>query len=130
MVLYLNSTHKIKITGLFSYELAPTLIALFIETGEGRYPTSKANLKDVLKVELSMRNIIPEATLIDGCATMHSILYWSKGGKVYDLLVTLISYVTKILSQPDVISYLTVQRSVLDQIQDRKDYLNSNDHKI
>ena len=55
-----------------------------------------------------MRKIIPEATLVDGCAMMHSILQWSKGGKVSDLLVALRSYIAKILRQSDV--YLVLDR--------------------
>ena len=45
-----------------------------------------------------MRNIIQQATMIDGCAVMHSILHWPKDGKISDLLVTLKSYITKILT--------------------------------
>ena len=100
-VLYINSTYKIKINDLFSYEIVPIPTVLFEHNSEGRYPTSKADLKNVLKVEVLMRNI-PEATMIDGCAMMNSILHWPKGGKVSDLLVTLRSYITKTLSQPGV----------------------------
>ena len=77
---YLNSTHKIKINDLFSYELLPIPTVLFKYTSEGRYPTSKADMKNVLKVEVLVRNIIPEATMIDGCAMMHSNLHCPKSG--------------------------------------------------
>ena len=60
-VFYLNYTDKIKINDLFSYELAPIPTSLFKVTGEGRYPTSKADLKNALKVKMSVRDII------DGC---------------------------------------------------------------
>ena len=73
--LYLNSTDKIKIKDLFSYELAPIPTALFKDTSKEIYPTSKADLKNALKVEVSVKNTIAEATLIDGCAMMHSILH-------------------------------------------------------
>ena len=105
---YLNSTDKIKINDLFSYELAPIPTYLFKDNGEGRYSTSKVHLKNALKVEVPMRNIIPKATLIDVCEIMHSILHWTKRGKVSDLLVALRSYIVKILSQSDV--YLVFDR--------------------
>ena len=47
--LYLNSANKININDLFSYELAPIPTALFKDTGEGRYPTAKADLKNAFK---------------------------------------------------------------------------------
>ena len=101
-VLYLNSTNKIKINDIFSYELAPIRRHLFRDTGEGRYSTSKVDLRNALKVEVSARNIIPETTLTDRCAMMHSILHRPKVGKVSDLLIALRSYNTKILFQSDV----------------------------
>ena len=107
-VLYLNSTDKIKINDLFSYEVAPIPTSLFKDAGEGRYSTSKVDLKNALKVAVSERNIIPKATLIDGCARMHSTLHWLKGVKVSDLLIALRSSITKVLSQSDV--YLVFNR--------------------
>lgn len=49
-VLYLNSTEKIKINEV-SNEVAPIQTVLFKDTGGRRYPTSKADLKIVLKVK-------------------------------------------------------------------------------
>ena len=69
-----------EINYLFSHEQAPIPTALFKYTAEGRYPTSKVDLQNALKVDVSVINIIPEATLIEGCAVMHSILHWPKGG--------------------------------------------------
>ena len=107
-VLYLNSTDKIKINDLFSYEVAPIPISLFKDAGEGRYSTSKVDLKNALKVAVSVRNIIPKATLIDGCARMHSTLRWLKGVKLSNLLIAFRSSITKVLSQSDV--YLVFNR--------------------
>ena len=45
-VIYLLSAGQIEIKDLFSYELSPVPTALFKDTGEGRYPTSKATLKE------------------------------------------------------------------------------------
>ena len=107
-VLYLNSTDKIKINDLFSYEVAPIPTSLFKDAGDGRYSTSKVDLKNALKVAVSERNIIPKATLTDGCARMHSTLHWLKGVTVSDLLIALRSSITKVLSQSDV--YLVFNR--------------------
>ena len=107
-VLYLNSTDKIKINDLFSYEVAPIPSSLFKDAGEGRYSTSKVDLKNALKVAVSVRNIIPKATLIDGCARMHSTLRWLKGVKLSNLLIALRSSITNVLSQSDV--YLVFNR--------------------
>ena len=107
-VLYLNSTDKIKINDLFSYEVAPIPTSLFKDAGDGRYSTSKVDLKNALKVAVSERNIIPKATLIDVCARMHSKLHWLKGVTVSDLLISLRSSITKVLSQSDV--YLVFNR--------------------
>ena len=71
---------------LFRYELAPVPAALFKDTGEGRYPTSKAVLKNALKVEVSTRTIVPDTIIIDGCAMLHSAIHWPKGRKVNDFL--------------------------------------------
>lgn len=39
-------------------------------------------MKNAEKVEVSVRIIIPNATLINGCTIVHSNLPWQKGGKV------------------------------------------------
>ena len=49
--------------------------SLFRDTGEGRYPTSKSLLKNELKVEVSTRNITPDAVVIDGCAMLHAAIH-------------------------------------------------------
>ena len=74
-VMYLLSAGHIQIDDLFKYELAPVLTALFKDTGEGRYPTSKADLKNALRVEVSTRNISPDAIVIDGCTMLHSAVH-------------------------------------------------------
>ena len=65
------SAGQIKIKDLFNYELSPIPTALFKDTGEGRYPTSNATLKNELKEEVSVRNVHPDAVIIDGCAMLH-----------------------------------------------------------
>ena len=93
---------------LFKYELAPVPTALFKDTGEGRYPTSKAVLKNALKVEVSIITIVPDAVIIDGCAMLHSAIHWLKRGKVNDFLAGAQSYISNKLTKSDV--YLIFDR--------------------
>ena len=58
-------------------------------------------MKNAFKVEVSVRYIIPEATLDDGWAIIHRILHRSKGGKVSDLIFGLRSHAVKILTLSD-----------------------------
>ena len=106
--IYLLSADQIQIKYLFTYELALVPTSLFKDTGEGRYPTSKAVLKNALKIEVSVRNIFPDAILIDGHAMLHSAIHWPKGGKVEDLLAGLQSYISIKLLKSDV--YLIFDR--------------------
>ena len=87
---------------LFKYELAPVPTALFKDTGEGRYPTSKAVLKNALKVEVSKRTILPNAIITDGCAMLHIAIHCPKGGKVNDFLLGVPSYISNKLTKLDV----------------------------
>ena len=92
--MYLLSAGHIQMGDLFKYELAPVPAALFKDTGEGGYPTSKAALKNALKVEVSTRTIVPDAIITDGCAMVHSAIHWPKGGKVKDFLADVQSYIS------------------------------------
>ena len=85
-VIYLLSASHIDIGDLFTFELSPVPISLFKDTGEGRYPTAKSVLKNDLKVEVTMRNLQCDAVIIDGCAMLHSVIHWPKGGRVDDLV--------------------------------------------
>ena len=51
--MYFLSANWIKINNLFLYELAPAQTAFYKYTGEGRFPTSKVYLKDVLRRRFS-----------------------------------------------------------------------------
>ena len=107
-VMHLLSAGHIQIDDLFKYELSPVPTALFKDTGDGRYTTTKAVLKNALKVDVSTRNIVPDAILIDGCAMLHSVIYWPKGGKVSDFLTGVRSYISNKLSKAD--KYLIFDR--------------------
>ena len=84
--MYLLPPGLIQWEDLFKYELAPVPTALFKDTGEGRYPTSKAILKNALKDKVSTRTIVPDAIIIDGCAMLHGAVHWPNRGKVNDFL--------------------------------------------
>ena len=107
-VMYLLSAGHIQMGDLFKCELAPVPAALFKDTGEGRYPTSKAALKNALKVEVSTRTIVPDAIITDGCAMLHSEIHWPKGGKVNDFLAGVRSYISNKFTKSDV--YLIFDR--------------------
>ena len=72
-VMYLLSAGHIQMEDLFKYELAPVPTALFKDTEEGRYPTSKVVLKNGLKV--STITIVADAIIIDGCTMLHSAVH-------------------------------------------------------
>ena len=103
-----KGTKQKKSTSMFEYELSPIAKSLFKKNDDPRYPLNKADLKNGLKVEVTTRNVKPEALFIDGCAMLHSAIYWSKGGKVEDLLKGVANYISKSLSDADV--YLVFHR--------------------
>ena len=107
-VMYLLSAGHFQMENLFKYGLAPVSTALFKDTGEGKYPTSKAVLKNALKVEVSTRTIVPDAIITDGCAMLHSEIHWPKGGKVNDFLAGVRSYISNKFTKSDV--YLIFDR--------------------
>ena len=60
-VSYLLSIGRIETKDFFDYELSPIPESLFEQNGDPRYPTNKSDLKNALKVEVSCRNVIPDA---------------------------------------------------------------------
>ena len=100
--MYLLSINQINVDNLFDYELSPVPTSLFRDDGEARYPQNKAQLKLELKVEVSTRNIVADAVFIDGCAMLHSAIYWPKGGTVQDLLNGVRKYTENHLRSADV----------------------------
>ena len=53
-VLYLLESNQLYFTTLFNYELSPVPSSMFHDSGETRYPKSKAVLKNKLKEEVSV----------------------------------------------------------------------------
>ena len=56
-VLYLLGNNQLDFTTPFNYELSPVPTSMFHDSGETRYPESKAVLKSKLKVEVSVRGV-------------------------------------------------------------------------
>ena len=55
LVLYLLGMDQLDFKHLFDYEFAPVPTSLFKDTGEPRFTSSKATLKNKIKVEVSSR---------------------------------------------------------------------------
>ena len=107
-VSYLLSIGQIETKDCFDYELSPIPESLFEPNADPRYPTNKADLKNALKVDVSCRNVTPDALFIDGVAMLHAVVYWSEGGKVLNILKGVRNYICKYLS--DVSVYLVFDR--------------------
>ena len=56
-VLYLLGNNQLDFTTPFNYELSPAPTSMVHDSGETRYPESKAVLKSKLKVEVSVRGV-------------------------------------------------------------------------
>ena len=56
-VLYLLGNNQLDFTTPFNYELSPVPTSMVHDSGETRYPESKAVLKSKLKVEVSVRGV-------------------------------------------------------------------------
>ena len=100
-VLYLLGVHQLDLSTRFDYELAPVPTSFFKDTGEARYTSSKAVLKNKLKVEISSRGLKPDAVIVDGGGMLHSSIHWPKEGLVEDLVSGIIQYVSKIVASSD-----------------------------
>lgn len=87
---------------------------MFPDNGEPRFIKSKSVLKNKLKIEVSTRNLSPDAVIIDGGGMLHSAVHWPKKGSVRDFIDRVCSYVIKILKYSDV--YLAFDRYINDSI--------------
>ena len=58
---------------LFFYVLSPVSMSMLTVAGEGRFPKTKAALKNKLKIEVSTRNAAVDINIVDGCATWYHI---------------------------------------------------------
>ena len=101
LVMYLLSIEKISYDTVFNYELLSQIpISMFQETGEARYTKGKSDLMNRLKVDVSRRNLKPDAIVIDGSGMLHSAIYWQSNGPVQDLVDE--TYLKKLSSFADI----------------------------
>ena len=101
-IMYLLSSRQIKLESIFHYELAPVPTSIFQDSGEPRFTKSKSVLKNKLKIEVSPRNLNPDAVIIDGGGMLHSAVHWPKEGTVKDFTDGVCNYIIKILKDSDV----------------------------
>ena len=107
-VLYLLGIDQLDFTNLFNNELAPVPTALFNDIGEPRLTSSKATLKNKIKVEVSSRGVENDAVLVDGGGMLHSSIHWPKEGLVEDLVKGIEHYMSKVIKTSD--AYLVFDR--------------------
>ena len=85
-VMCLLNAGQVNLEKIFDHELDPVLTALFDETGNGRYPKNKSDLKKRLQVKESNRiHLAPDVVILDGCAILWSI-HWPKKGNMLDFI--------------------------------------------
>ena len=107
-VMYLLGNGQLELSSVFNYELSPVPLALFSESGDARYPTSKAVLMNSMKSEVSSRSILPSVTIVDGIAMLHAVIHWPKDGTVLDLVNGVEKFIMNLLKDSDV--YLVFDR--------------------
>ena len=91
-VMCLLSAGQIKLDDVFSYELSPIPDSLFKENGEMRMIGHKADLRNRLKEDVSVRiQDAVNAVIIDGCAMLYAV-YWPTDGTVNDLIQSIKVY--------------------------------------
>ena len=65
------NSRDLEVKDVFSHELALVPTSIFDEMGAMRIKTTKATLKNKLKVEISARTVQQaDVTIIDGCAVL------------------------------------------------------------
>lgn len=99
-----NTSRDLAHTNLMSYELSPVPTALFDDHGDMRVTSSKATLKNALKIEVAQRTQprAIDAIVLDGCAILWVIQWPASGSVVQDYLDNVRKYLHKRLKQADV----------------------------
>ena len=98
-VMCLLSIGRITLEDVLKYELSPTLLSLFENTGEMRALKIKADLRNALQVDTSLHlQPKPNVVIIDGCAKLWATS-WPTNDTVKDLAEALhhlvLSYLTE-----------------------------------
>ena len=105
-----RSARNYETNNLMAYELSPQPTSMFNDSGDMRDAKTKANLKNALKVETSVRNMKIETAFLDGCAVLW-VVPWPTNGTVQDFLDNFRHHVKCHLQTSEV--YLVFDRCVL-----------------
>ena len=99
-----NTSRELDYTNLMSFELSPVPTAFFNDHGDMRLTSSKATLKNALKVEIALRTQPRsiDVVVLDGCAILWVIPWPPSGSVVQDYLDNVRKYLHKRLMQADV----------------------------
>ena len=102
-------SNDLDVKSLMNYELASYPPSMFSSYGQMRECTSKANLKNAIKVEahIQTRNLTTETTFLDGCAVLW-VVSWTVSGTVQDFLDNFRRYLDDLVTASDV--YLIFDR--------------------
>ena len=101
-----NSLRDFDTRNLMSYELSPEPASMFDEKGM-KIATSKSVLMKQLRVDVSSRNFVADATFLDGCAVMW-VVPWPISGTVQDYLNNFRTHISTYLQRSHV--YLVFDR--------------------
>ena len=75
-VMCLLNDKQIDLKDIFKYKFSPVPLSLFDENGDRRLAKQKADLKNTIKEEVSLRTCLSkDAVVLDGCALLWSI-HW------------------------------------------------------
>ena len=87
---------------IFKYKLSPVPLSLFDEHCDSRLAKQKADLKNTLKEEVSLRTCLSGNTVVlDDCAFLWSV-HWPKAGNVRNFVNVFKGYVMKFLHKSNV----------------------------
>lgn len=104
----LQCSHRLyDTTNLMAHELAPRPASMFESSGAMKIAKTKSVLKNNLKVEVSLRHAVVDASFLDGCAVLW-VVPWPTGGTVQDFLNNFRRHIRGYLESSDV--YLVFDR--------------------
>ena len=93
--------NQLNFTKLFDFESSLVPTSLFKVTGTPCFTSSRATLKNKIRVEVSSHVIGNDAILVDGGGMLHSSIHWAKEGLVEDIVKGTEQYITKTVASSD-----------------------------
>ena len=101
-VMCMMNSHDIDLKAVVSHELAPVPTSIFDEMGEMQITTTKATLKNKLKIEMSARTVQQaDVTIIDGCVVLW-VIHWPSQGIVQNYVDGFLCYIEQKLCHGDI----------------------------